>query len=139
MIARLRLSRAKHRSLQGHARLARWLARQAPFYEFGGDEFFCSDGAPETIAGARRAGFERLAKLLQERGPATIEATEALAPDVSDLQFTAAYRVPFQYRSYVNRHLKIGSLLRAANGVSVSDLDGNESYDVAGSYGLNLF
>jgi glutamate-1-semialdehyde 2,1-aminomutase len=139
MIGRLRLSRAKHRSLAGHARLARWLARHVPFYEFTEEEFFRSDGAPDDVVRRRREGFERLAGILQQRSPATIRATEALAPDVSDVQFTGAYRVPFQYRTVVNRHLKIGSLLCAASGVSVTDLDGNESYDVAGSYGLNVF
>ena len=51
---RLELSRAKHRSLSGHARIARRLARLLPFYEYGEERFFCSDGAPADIAARRR-------------------------------------------------------------------------------------
>jgi glutamate-1-semialdehyde 2,1-aminomutase len=137
--ARLLLSRAKHPSLQGHARLARWFARQVRFYEFSDDRFFTSDGAPPEIVEQRRSAVDRLADLLQKRSPATIRATEALAPGVSDLQFTTAYRVPFQYRAYVNRRLKLGSLARETSGVLVTDLDGKTAYDLSGSYGMNVF
>src|SRR5262245_63872542 len=75
--ARLLLSRAKHRSLQGHARLARWLARRVPFYEFDDDRFFSSDGAPATVAQTRRAGFARLALSLGQRSPDSVRATGA--------------------------------------------------------------
>ena len=136
---RLLLSRAKHPSLAGHARLARWLSKQMPFYEFSEDRFFCADGAPADVAAQRRRGFERLAADLARRAPETIRVTDALADSVSDLQFTTAYRVPFQVRSYINRRLKIGSLARATDGVRVLDLDGNVSFDVAGSYGVNVF
>jgi glutamate-1-semialdehyde 2,1-aminomutase len=137
--SRLLLSRAKHRSLQGHARIARWLAKQVPFYDFDEDRFFVSDGAPAEIGERRLAGFSRLAGLFAERAPNTIRATEALAPVVSDLQFTAAYRVPFQYRRYVNRRLKLGALVRETHGVEVTDLDGNAAFDLSGSYGVNVF
>jgi len=43
---RLALSRAKHRSLAGHARLARRVARLVPYYEHGEEVFFQTDGAP---------------------------------------------------------------------------------------------
>src|SRR5262249_7905468 len=58
--ARLHLSRAKPRSLQGHARIARWLARLVPYYEFDDGRFFDSDGAAPSVAARRRAGFARL-------------------------------------------------------------------------------
>jgi glutamate-1-semialdehyde 2,1-aminomutase len=137
--SKVRLSRAKYPSLQGHARLARWLARHVPFYEFGVDRFFNSDSAPPEVVEQRRAGLERLADLFERRAPATVRATEQLEPAVSDLQFTTAYRVPFQYRGYVNRRLKLGSLLHETSGVLVTDLDGNAAYDLAGSYGVNVF
>jgi glutamate-1-semialdehyde 2,1-aminomutase len=137
--ARFRLARAKHPSLHGHTRTARWLASLVPAYEFSDDRFFASDDAPSEVAQARREGFERLAESFQRRSPATIRATDALEPDVSDLQFTTAYRVPFQYRGYANRRLKIGALLRETDGVVVTDLDGRAAYDLAGSYGVNVF
>jgi glutamate-1-semialdehyde 2,1-aminomutase len=120
-------------------RLQRWLARQVPFYEFDGDRVFASDGAPPEVVTRRRAGFERLADTLADRSPITMRASEALAPSVSDLQFTSAYRVPFQYRSYVNRRLKVGAVAAATHGVEITDLDGHTSYDLSGSYGLNVF
>jgi glutamate-1-semialdehyde 2,1-aminomutase len=40
---RLDLSRAKHRSLAGHPRLARRLAALVPFYEYDEGRFFFSD------------------------------------------------------------------------------------------------
>ena len=44
--ARLLLSRAKHPSLRGHAKMAQRVARHLPFYEYGEEAFFSSDGAP---------------------------------------------------------------------------------------------
>src|SRR5262249_57121024 len=46
---RLQLSMAKHRSLRGHARIARFVSKLVPFYEYGDDEFFRSDGAPPEV------------------------------------------------------------------------------------------
>ena len=58
---------------------------------------------------------------------------------VSDLQFTTLYRVPFPYRRYVARRLRVGSVMLAGAGVTVTNLDGQTDYDVSGSYGVNLF
>jgi len=58
---------------------------------------------------------------------------------VSDLQFTGRYRVPFQFSSHVQRHLRSGSFLTASDDLTVADEDGNVFYDLAGSYGVNLF
>ena len=41
---RLELSKAKHPSLRGHARMSRWFAKQVPFYEYDESTFFRSDG-----------------------------------------------------------------------------------------------
>jgi glutamate-1-semialdehyde 2,1-aminomutase len=136
---RLQLSRAKHRSLHGHPRLSRLLARLVPFYEYGDGRFFRSDDAPADIAEQRRAGFVRLAGFFRDRSPVTIRAGEALEVGLSDLQFTGVYRVPFQYSRYVKRHLQTGAILGESCGVMVKDLDGNASYDLTGSYGANVF
>jgi glutamate-1-semialdehyde 2,1-aminomutase len=138
LVARLRLSRAKHPSLQGHARLARRVARLLPFYEHDDDVWFASDGAPSRIATLRRAGFERLARLFETRAPESLALSRQLEVGVSDLQFVNAYRVPFQYRNRVRERLGVGAVLRASRGVEVEDLDGNRAYDLTGSYGVNL-
>ena len=136
--ARLLLSRAKHKSLQGHPRLARRVARWVPAYAHPERTFFSSDSPPIEIEEKRRKGFQRLAKLFRERFPKTIAASEELESGISDLAFVNTHRVPFQYQRYVQHHLKIGSIVEAADGPRVRDLDGNWFYDVSGSYGVNL-
>jgi len=136
---RLELSRAKPRSLAGHARLARRIASLMPYYEYDEDRFFRSDNAPEYIAAQRRKGFLRLSALYRQRFPQTSAITAQVRTGASDLQFTSAYRVPFQYSRYVRQHLPSGSVLVSSDGVTVRDADGNVLYDVANSYGVNLF
>jgi glutamate-1-semialdehyde 2,1-aminomutase len=136
---RLELSKAKHPSLSGHSRMARRIAALLPYYEYDEARFFCCDGAPAEIAAQRRAAFMRLAQLYRERYPKSAAMTAQAAGGISDLQFTAAYRVPFQFSRYVREHLKGGSFVQSSAGVTVTDLDGNRFYDVTGSYGVNVF
>jgi glutamate-1-semialdehyde 2,1-aminomutase len=135
---RLDLSQAKHASLTGHARIARRLAAFVPHYDYDEVRFFCSDNAPAEIAARRRAGFERLSALYQSRFAKTIHCTAEAATGISDLQFTGAYRVPFQYSRYVRKHLPSASFVQSSAGVTVTDLDGNCLYDLTGSYGVNV-
>jgi len=135
---RLLLSRAKHRSLTGHVRMAKRVANLLPFYEHDAHAFFRADDPPEAVAAARKAGFERLAALYAERFPKSVALTAEARSGLSDLQFTAAYRVPFQFSRYVREQLPPGSFLRSSSGVTLTDLDGNLFYDLAGSYGANL-
>ena len=136
---RFDLSKAKHPSLSGHSRMARRLASMIPFYEYDNATFFRCDGAPAEIAARREAGFERLAELYRERYPKTLALTAETKGSISDLQFTEAYRVPFQFRRLVKQDLPVGSFLKSSSGVTVTDLDGNRFYDLTGSYGVNLF
>jgi glutamate-1-semialdehyde 2,1-aminomutase len=137
--ARLELSRAKHPSLAGHARLARRMAALVPGYRYDEERFFCADGAPDEIATRRRAGFARLSALYRERFTNTVQLTDEAKAALSDLQFTSAYRVPFQFSDHVRRHLPVGAFFRESQGPLLTDLDGNRLYDLAGSYGVNLF
>ena len=136
---RLELSMAKHRSLTGHARAARRIASLIPFYDYDEARFFRADDPPEDVAARRRDGFMRLSRLYRERFARTSALTSQAASSVSDLQFTGAYRVPFQFSRLVRQHLSAGSFVAAASGVTVTDLDGNVFYDLTGSYGVNLF
>ena len=135
---RLELSHAKHASLAGHARMARRLAALVPFYEYDEAQFFNSDGAPADVAARRRAGFERLSALYATRFAETIRCSTEAAASISDLQFTDAYRVPFQYSRYARAHLPSGAFVQSSDGVTVTDLDGNRFYDLTGSYGVNV-
>jgi glutamate-1-semialdehyde 2,1-aminomutase len=136
---RLQLSRAKHRSLAGHARMARRFAGLVPFYEYGEDRVFRADGAPDAIAEVRRAGFMRLAAVLSGRSPRSLALSASVIGSVSDLQFTSRYRIPFQFSRFVREHMKIGGFVESSSGVTITDVDGNRFYDVTGSYGVNVF
>jgi glutamate-1-semialdehyde 2,1-aminomutase len=136
---RLQLSKGKHWSLTGHARLARRVASFVPYYEYDDARFFCSDDAPPEIAARRRAGFMRLSELYKSRFAETARHTAEVTENISDLQFTDSYRVPFQYSRFVRRHLAAGAFLQSSAGVTVTDLDGNRFFDLAASYGVNVF
>jgi glutamate-1-semialdehyde 2,1-aminomutase len=138
LYVRLQLSRAKHRSLTGHSRMARLFASWVPFYEYGESQFFSVDSPPAQVEATRRAGFLRLSALYAARFQKTAAQTAELK-GVSDLEFTSRYRVPFQFSGYVRRHFKAGSFLQASSGVTLTDLDGNLLYDLTGSYGVNVF
>jgi glutamate-1-semialdehyde 2,1-aminomutase len=135
---RLSLSRGKHRSLAGHARLARWTGSLVPGYGYDEDQFFRADGAPPEIATRRRDALTRLSALYRVRYAKTAALTGEAAHGISDLQFTAAYRVPFQFSALVRRQLPVGAFLQSSAGVMVADLDGNQFYDLTGSYGVNV-
>ncbi|HJZ99699.1 MAG TPA: aminotransferase class III-fold pyridoxal phosphate-dependent enzyme [Candidatus Solibacter sp.] len=137
--ARIELSRAKHRSLAGHSRMARRVARLIPYYEFDIGDFFRTDGAPQETAARRQDGFFRLAALYQERFARGRQLTSEAASQISDLQLTQAYRVPFQYSRLVRENLGAGAFMQTSSGVTLTDLDGNVYYDLTGSYGVNIF
>jgi len=136
---RLELSLAKHPSLMGHSRMAKRVARLVPGYAYDEARFFASDGAPAEVQQRRREGFARLAGQLNARHAKSIEATKRTRESLSDLQFTGAYRVPFQYSPYLRQHLAIGAFVQRCDGVTVTDLDGQVFLDLAGSYGVNVF
>ncbi|MGJ4994176.1 aminotransferase class III-fold pyridoxal phosphate-dependent enzyme [Bradyrhizobium sp. HKCCYLS3077] len=137
--ARIELSRAKHRSLAGHSKISRRISKLIPRYEFDIDDFFRSDGAPQAIATQRQDGFFRLGALFQEKFAKSRALTAEAASRISDLQFTQAYRVPFQYSRLVKEQLGAGSFMQSSSGVTMTDLDGNQFYDLTGSYGVNIF
>src|SRR4029453_4406216 len=137
--ARLALSRAKHRSLTGHSKMSRAVARLIPPYEFDIDDFFRSDGAPADIAAQPPGASFRCASLYEQRYPKGRALTKEAAERISDLQFIRAYRVPFQYSRLVQEYLGSSSFVASSSGVTVTDIDGNVFYDLTGSYGVNIF
>src|SRR3974390_940707 len=137
--ARIALSRAKHRSLTGHSKMSKLAARLIPHYEFDINDFFRSDGAPPQTAPKPPDGFFRPAELYKARFARSRQMTKQAASQISDLQFTQAYRVPFQFSRLVRENLGAGTFMQASSGVTLTDLDGNVFYDLAGSYGVNIF
>lgn len=136
---RLELSKAKHPSLAGHAKMARKFAKLIPYYEYDDVQFFCADDAPEPVVSRRRLAFKGMAEAYQKRFAKTLSLSAEVAGMVSDVQFTNAYRVPFQFSRYLREHLPAGNFAASTEGVMITDLDGNRSYDLAGSYGVNVF
>jgi glutamate-1-semialdehyde 2,1-aminomutase len=136
---RIQLSRAKHRSLAGHARIGRVFARLLPYYEYDEAQFFCADDAPPAIADQRRTAFGRLSALYAQRFARTHKLTQEVQGEIADLQFTARYRVPFQFSRLVREHLSAGVFVTSSAGPTTTDLDGNRRYDLTGSYGVNVF
>jgi glutamate-1-semialdehyde 2,1-aminomutase len=136
---RLELSRAKHRSLAGHSRIAKRVAKLLPGYAYDESVFFCVDGAPPEIAAARKRGLQGIGNYFRDNFAQSLAATASAAEGVSDLQFTAAYRVPYQFSPLLRETVKSSSFVAGASGVTVTDLDGNVFYDLTGSYGVNVF
>ena len=119
--------------------MSKVVARLLPFYEFDTDDFFRSDGAPPEIARQRQDAFFRLARFYEVRYAKGRQMTAEASSRISDLQFTEAYRVPFQYSRLVREHLSTSAFVQSSAGVTVTDIDGNVSYDLTGSYGVNIF
>ncbi len=136
---RLQLSKAKHPSLTGHSKMARRLARLVPYYEFNEQVFFSSDGAPTEVVKQRRNAFHTLAAHFRDKAPRGVALSNHLENSVSDLMFTNNYRVPYQFARYVRENIKLSAFVTETLGSQVKDLDGNWSYDLSGSYGVNVF
>ena len=136
---RLTLSKAKHPSLRGHAKISRFFAKLVPFYEYDETRFFRSDDAPTQSPSGAAPASRRSPRLYRERYAETVKLTREVESGVSDLQFTASYRVPFQYSRFVRKNLSAGAFVASSAGVQVTDLDGNEAYDLTGAYGVNVF
>ena len=136
---RLQLSRAKHRSLAGHARIAKRLSEWLPGWSYDEQSFFSVDGADEGLAARRKLALERLATEYARRYPVGAALTAEAKPNLPDLQFTSMYRVPFQFSELISGVIRGSSFVASSHGVTLTDVDGNVLYDVAGSYGVNLF
>ena len=136
---RLELSVAKYPSLGGHLRWAKRIARWVPGYSYSEDKWFDADGAPPEVATQRRVALEALGTDLRTRSALTLAHTAASKPMISDLQFISNYRVPYQFREVLQRHIQLGSFWVSSDGVWLTDMDGNRLIDVTGSYGVNLF
>ena len=137
--SRFRLSRAKHRSLAGHSRMAKRIARLIPFYEYDEAQFFRADDAPEAVVQKRIIGLDELSNFYERKYRRSAALTRQAAETISDLKFTGTYRVPYQFSHYLRSRLPSGSFLNSSAGVFVTDLDGNFYYDLTGSYGVNVF
>ena len=86
---RLDLSRAKHRSLAGHSRMAKRLARLLPGYAYDDEKFFNCDGVSEEVAQLRRAAFETLCAGFAQRYAKTLALTAQAREGLACLLYTS--------------------------------------------------
>ncbi len=136
---RLQLSRAKHRSLTGHSRMAKRLASWLPGYRLEEDAFFGADGADTALQLQRRQALQRLSAHFRDKVPKGAAMTQEAKAYLADLEFTGRYRVPFQFTEVIGQALSTSSFVTRTQGSVIEDVDGNAYLDVSGSYGVNVF
>jgi glutamate-1-semialdehyde 2,1-aminomutase len=136
---RLKLSRAKHRSLAGHAKMAARLARLLPIQRFDLERMLNLDGAPTEIVAQRRRSLDELTAYYTSTFPTSKAMAAEAAETLSDLQFISAYRVPPQFGAVMRERISSSLFLTQSEGVRVQDVDGNWLHDLSGSYGVNVF
>ena len=124
--------------MTGHSRMAKRLASLIPGYSYDEAKFFNSDDAPEDVVKRRQEGFRHLADTLAKGHSKSIAQSSSAKLRISDMQFTQAYRVPFQYSRYLQARLKLGGFMESSEGVTITDMDGRQFYDLTGSYGVNV-
>ncbi|MFO1312948.1 MAG: aminotransferase class III-fold pyridoxal phosphate-dependent enzyme [Burkholderiales bacterium] len=133
------MSTAKHPSLAGHPRIARWIARRIPRFRYDRLDALACDGAPPGVVERRRSGLGALEAEFASRFAAGRALAATGREVLSDLRFTSAYRVPMPFATIGEGPLRVGTFVAETRGVRIVDIDGNESYEVSGSYGVNLF
>src|SRR5262249_53929215 len=126
------------RTLTGHARMARRVAAPGAFHDYDGNRVFCSDDAPEEIVGRRPAGLERLAGPYYAASAGTVPLPPPVTHAILALPLTHTHPVPFQCVRVVRQQVKSAAFVRSSARVMLTDLDGNQFYDLTGSYGVNV-
>jgi glutamate-1-semialdehyde 2,1-aminomutase len=139
LYVRLQLSRAKHRSLTGHSRMARRFASLVPFYEYDDATFFRRIRRPPSGCGAAQR-FMRLAQLLTLPGQTNALPKPRVSPARSRIWISPrAIGCPSSSADTFAATSRPARSCKSSGGVMVTDLDGNQYYDVTGSYGVNVF
>ena len=136
---RLQLSKAKHKSMRGHSKWSRRISKWINFFDYSPEEYFAVDGAPPEVEKQRSAAFTALTNKVKAQSSKTLNQYQKLSNDISDVQFTSLYRVPFPFRTHLPDAFKLGSMINESQGVKVKDLDEQWRYDLSGSYGVNVF
>ena len=100
--------------------MARRLAALVPFYEYDEAQLL----PRRRCAGGRRGAPPRRVSCGLPRSIASASPNDRAAhrrgarTAISDLQFTDAYRVPFQFSRFVREHLKRGAFVQSSGGVT---------------------
>ena len=139
--ARLRLSRAKHRSLAGHSRMARRFASVVPRTTnttpgvSSAPSVAPDDWPQRVVRGFTRPRGRSCRAIPRDGAPHGRHHRRRLRPAIHVALSGTLSIQPFRPGALP----KAGVFLRSSSGVTVTDLDGNRFYDLAGSYGVNVF
>lgn len=115
-------------------RLSEWVKS----LDYSDQEVLAADGAGELWVQRRKEAIDRLAAFFQKHCAKSIAWGNDVRGSFSDLRFTDANRVPFPFMRMMREKFSLCSVVTASHGPKLSDLDGNSSLDVSGSYGLNV-
>ena len=115
----------------------RVIAQWVPRYSFTGERFFCADGAPSDVTARRIEGWKALQREMM--GPEQKRQHAEALSGLSDIRFSDSNRVPFPFQPMIHHCLQVGSLLLKSHGAcGLTDVQGAESIDISGSYGVNV-
>jgi len=118
--------------------LIRPLSHIMPSYSYDTEKFFRADNAPEDVVETRKAAFDELRVIWQEKWPKSIEMADYLKASFSDLRFAAANRVFMPFSKILSQALEPCTVVTQTERMDMEDVDGNWLTDVSGSYGVNV-
>ena len=108
-------------------------------YSLEGDAYFRADGCTSDIAMRRKQGADRLSKRFDAlTGPRGKAMNETLISGLSDIRFTDTNRVPVQFQRETRARYQVAAVTSSSKGCTLVDVDGGQSIDVSGSYGVNV-
>ena len=118
--------------------VSRYLSRFVTSRDLTEEELLRADGAGEAWVERRRAGLQGLAAVLHTQYARSIAWGNAIRDSLSDLRFTDASRVPFPFVRAIREKFNLCSVVTESRGPMLKNLDGHWTFDVSGSYGLNV-
>merc|ERR1711998_257079 len=95
-------------------------------------------GCPPEVTNRRKAAFYALEEKWQTKYAKSLEIADSLKGSFSDLRFTAGNRCFPPFAKILNSHLEPCSVVTESNAGELTDVDGEKSLDIAGSYGVNV-
>lgn len=110
-----------------------------PLVRYDETTMLARDHAPAHVVCVRQLALAGLSEYFRSHFSQSISLAKVAAETVSDVTFTAAYRVPPQYSRFMRTEVPSALFLARSEGAQVVDIDGNRLYDLAGSYGVNVF
>jgi len=113
-------------------------ARILPSYSYDENSFFNADGASAQVAEKRRSAFRQLETSWVKKFQKSIQTSNDLQGNLSDLRFASVNRVFFPFNKLLGETLDPCTVVTKTDRMDLIDTDGNKLMDAAGSYGVNV-